>query len=397
MEILYLSPWFPTPPFNGSKIRINALISALAGQHEVHLISFVRSGEIVDLDDAKEFCASIQTVSWQEFSPYRLKALLGFFSKVPRSIVDTYSKEMEYNVSEAIERINPDLIVASELGTAPYVRRFSLPCIFDEIQVGVILDEWKQAKNNIQKWKRRLTWLKTRVYLADLLTVFNACVTASSREKELLQHIAPNYLNLYIIPNGVDTSALKPDLSTLHQSNTLIYNGALTYSANYDAMQFFLIDIFPLVKARIPATTLTITGSLNGANLSALPQDESVVFSGFLPDIRPAMKAAWACVVPLRWGGGTRLKILEAMALGTPVVSTSKGAEGLDVVHEENILIADTPDDFAFQTVRLLEDSELRSRLAQSGRKLVEQRYDWHTIGAKFVKLVEIVTKSHAQ
>jgi glycosyltransferase involved in cell wall biosynthesis len=125
--------------------------------------------------------------------------------------------------------------------------------------------------------------------------------------------------------------------------------------------------------------------------LSGLHLDESVEVTGYVEDVQSLVASAWACVVPIREGGGTRLKILEAMALGIPVVSTSKGAEGLDVTPEQDILIADEPPEFAAQVVRLLRKPGLRERLAGNARRLVEEHYDWRTSGHKFVRLVESV------
>jgi len=163
----------------------------------------------------------------------------------------------------------------------------------------------------------------------------------------------------------------------------------MTYSANYDAMQFFLRDVYPQVRAAVPGASLTITGSTAGVDQAGLALDDTVHLTGYVDDIRPVIAGSAACVVPLRQGGGTRLKILEAMALGVPVVSTRKGAEGLDVVDGEHLLLADTPRDLAAATVRLLQDGALRACLASQARALVERRYDWRAIGAAFTALVE--------
>jgi glycosyltransferase involved in cell wall biosynthesis len=138
---------------------------------------------------------------------------------------------------------------------------------------------------------------------------------------------------------------------------------------------------------------LHITGSTQGVDVESLPMDAHVILTGYLPDIRSVVASAWICVVPLRVGGGTRLKILEAMALGTPVVATSKGAEGLDVTPDKNILIADEPDEFAAKTLRLLREQDLRNRLADNGRRLVEEKYGWSAIGQAFLRIVENVAR----
>ncbi len=196
-----------------------------------------------------------------------------------------------------------------------------------------------------------------------------------------------------VVPNGVDCEHHRPGLA-LPRPGSLVYNGAMTYSANYDAMQFFLRDVYPLVRAQAPDVSLTITGSTSGVDLAGLALDDSVRLSGYVDDIRPVIAGSAACVVPLRQGGGTRLKILEAMALGVPVVSTRKGAEGLDVVDGEHLLLADGPRALAVATVRPLQDGALRARLATNACAPVEQRYDWRAIGAAFTDLVEDAVQS---
>jgi glycosyltransferase involved in cell wall biosynthesis len=168
----------------------------------------------------------------------------------------------------------------------------------------------------------------------------------------------------------------------------LVYNGSLTYSANYDAMVHFLSEIYPLIREEEPGVSLTITGSLDGVDLGGLNLDGSVRLSGYVADVRPLVAGASVCVVPVRQGGGTRLKILEAMALGTPVVATPKGAEGLQVKPGQDVLLGRDPEEFAAQIVRLLRDPTLRENLSGHARRTVERRYDWTVLGRRFVDLV---------
>jgi glycosyltransferase involved in cell wall biosynthesis len=224
-----------------------------------------------------------------------------------------------------------------------------------------------------------------------MIKEFDACTVVAAEELAFLRKTfgGPG-TQFHLSRNGVDCAHNRPGLVAV-QPFSLVYNGALTYSANYDAMRYFLADIYPLIRQRVPETTLTVTGSLSGVDLSGLALDKSVRLSGYVDDIRMPVAEAAICVTPIRQGGGTRLKILEAMALGTPVVSTTKGAEGLEVTPEQEIAIADGPAEFAAEVVRLLGDRSLRARLAANGRRLVEERYNWGQIGEEFVKLVEDV------
>ena len=201
---------------------------------------------------------------------------------------------------------------------------------------------------------------------------------------EAVQKIAPQYTSLWVVPNGVDTKRLKP-VSLPPDPDTLIYNGALTYVANFEAIKFFLEKIFPLICKKKPDVRLIITGSTKGVALEKLNITRNVILTGYLDEIYTVIHRSTACVVPLRWGGGTRLKILEAMALGTPVISTRKGVEGLDLKWDVDVLVGDDPEVFAGARLKILDDFSLRARIARSARLTVEKQYDWEPIVQSFL------------
>jgi glycosyltransferase involved in cell wall biosynthesis len=391
MRILLLSSWFPYPPDNGSKIRAYHLLLALARRHEVTLLTFANARESNDAAPLADVCRVAAVVPSIPFQPGRRRARLGYLSPAPRSVADTHSAEMAQLVVNELAGGRHDVVVALQSGTASYVRN-GLPAqrIFDEVETSVIRESWRSSPPGPARWRRWLTWIKTRRYLGQLVRHFAACTVVSERERANLREIAPGYNAIHLIPNGVDTHSLSPGMAA-PRPGVLIYNGALTYSANYDAMCHFLGEIWPIVRAQAPEARLLITGRTEGVSIGGLPLDDHVTLTGYLPDIRPAVAGAWACVVPLRVGGGTRLKILEAMALGTPVVATTKGAEGLAVTPEMDILISDSSEGFAAQVVRLCREPDLRHRLAENGRRLVEARYSWQSIGNEFNRLVESV------
>jgi glycosyltransferase involved in cell wall biosynthesis len=395
MRILFLSPWFPYPSVNGSKIRIYHLLRELSRQHEVHLVSFTRPGEVVERSGLEGICASIETVAWREFNPRGVKAWLGLLSLAPRSVLDTYSRSMRSLVLRRARELQPEVLVASELDTAPYAAAIEgrVVRIFDDLEVGLIRTLSQQAGSPLGRLRGRLSWLKARWYVRRLLRHFDACTVVSAPEQKILSQVAVGYNRVYQVPNGVDVRWLQPGLAEA-QPGALIYTGSLTFRANYDAVRYFLNEIYPLIQAQSPQVSLKVTGSVEGVDLSSLPAREGVTFTGFLPDIRPVVASAWACVTPLRMGGGTRLKILEAMALGTPVISTTLGAEGLQVTPGEDILVADTPQAFADQVVRLLGDSDLRTHLSRNGRRLVENHYSWEYLGMCFEQMLQSVIQA---
>ena len=395
MKILFLSAWFPYPADNGSRIRVFNLVKALSRRHEVTLVSFTRE-PMTDgrLAEMRAYCNEVYAVAYREFNPTRLKALTGFLSPRPRYLVDSYSAEMETLVGRVSRDMTFDVVIASQMGVALYALALDrVPRVFEEVELGVFHEEFVAQDNLFLKARYGLTWWKLSRFLARLLPQFEACTVVSEPERELIAETVPGYTALHVVPNGVDLEANSGDFGA-PEPDTLIYTGALTYHANFDAMDLFLCEIFPLVKAERPHVRLRITGGYDGVPVERLPLGDGVELTGYLSDIRPAVSRSWACVVPLRVGGGTRLKILEAMALGTPVVSTTKGADGLGVKPGENILIADTPEAFARAILRLLDAPDLRTRLAAQGRRLVESTYGWESIGQRLDDLVREVVDS---
>jgi polysaccharide biosynthesis protein PslH len=394
MRILLLSRWLPYPPDNGSKIRIFNVIEQLARQHEVSLISFAASGDRFDQDSLRalrERCVRVRTVPFQPYRPSSARALLGLLSPQPRSLVDCDSAEMRRAVAEEVGRHGCDLVVASQIDMVPYALAIpGVPAVFEEVELSLRRVDPRASATRAARARQQLTWLKLGAYLRRVLPRFAACTVVSEQERQNLRELVPGYSRVSVIPNALDLSRYQGQFGP-PEPNSLVFAGALTYDANRDAADYFLGSVLPLVAAAEPAVALRITGSTTGVDLSTLPRHPAARYTGYVDDIRPVVAQSWASVVPLRLGGGTRLKILESMALGTPVVATSKGAEGLDATDGENILIADDPAAFAEKVVALLRSPALRQRLAAGGHRLVQARYDWCAVGRDLRALVDSV------
>lgn len=398
MKILFLSTWFPCPTDNGSKIRVYHLLRALGARHQVTLLSFAFETAVPErADDLFRFCADVQAIRCNPFERGPVARALRFLSPAP--IVTAPLPEMTRAVRSALTRTDFDVVVASNETMAAYAL-FAPPATVKVLEEHNSMTRWmweryQKQDSVVQRLRCWTSWQKTRHYEARLFRRFDLCVMTSEQDRRTSQHTLPGYSGkVEVVPNGVDCQHNRPGLAQA-TPEALVFNGALTYSANYEAMQYFLTEIYPLIQKQVPDVTLTITGSTRDVNLAGLRLDESVRLSGYVDDVRPLVSGANVCVVPIRQGGGTRLKILEAMALGTPVVATSKGAEGLGVTPNHDIQVADEPVEFAAHVIRLLRDPVLRQRLVTNARRLVEQRYDWAQIGQRFVDLVEDVASRH--
>ncbi len=391
MNILFLSTWFPFPPDNGSKIRVYHLLRALGQKHTVTLVSFAWDTARPDAPATLPFCRAAHTLPRDPFARSALAQATRYLSLAP--VVTRPIPEMQRLVADVLAQTTFDVVIASTEVMATYALQAppSTVKILEEHNSfsWMMEDRFRAAQHPAQRLNHWISWQKTRYYEAALFRQFDRVAMVSEEDRRACGQL-PGYHNpVAVIPNGVDCAYHHPGLAEA-QPNTLVYNGALTYSANYDAMQYFLADIYPLIKREIPDVTLAITGSTQGVNMTGLRLDASVHFTGYVNDIRLPVAQSAVCVVPLRQGGGTRLKILEAMALGTPVVATAKGAEGLDIADDEHLVITDNPAQFAQRVADLLRDPVQRARLARNARRLVETQYDWEQIGARFVDLVEM-------
>jgi glycosyltransferase involved in cell wall biosynthesis len=259
-----------------------------------------------------------------------------------------------------------------------------------------LYDQFAGEPSVSRRARRALTWWKLAAYVRQLLDDFHGMTAVSARERDLIGRLAPRGYPLAVVPNGVDVAFYSGDFGP-PAPDTLIYNGALTYSANFDAVDFFAREILPQIRAERPSARLLVTGKYSGVATDRLPLGRGLELAGYLPDMRPAVARSWACVVPLRQGGGSRLKILEALAAGTPVVATSKGVEGLDLLPGRDILIADTPAAFAAATLRLLGDPGLRATLSRNGRRAVAERYDWQPIVRQLDSFLERLALGEGQ
>lgn len=379
MKILFLSRWFPFPANNGSRLRIINLIKALAREHEVSLLSFT-SEPVTDerMRVMRAWCSRVQTASYQPFEPGSLKAKLGALSLMPRSVVSTFSAEMHALAQAEARRLKPDLVLASEIDMIPYARDLDAHKMLEDLEVEVIHQAYADA-SGVKKLRAWLTWLKLKMYVRMVSREFHGCTVVSDREAHLVRQMTGE-LPLAVVPNGVDVEACSVVRAT-PAPDTLIYNGSMTYEPNLDAVRFFVSEIFPLVLRERPATRLFVTGSVEGVPADQLPKHDNLVLTGYVDNILDRVAGSWAAIAPIRQGSGTRLKILESLALRTPVVSTSKGAEGLDLVDGRDALIADDPQTFAQRVVHVLSSPQLRSELADCGEQTVAERFDWRVIG----------------
>jgi sugar transferase (PEP-CTERM/EpsH1 system associated) len=307
----------------------------------------------------------------------------GALGSVPFPILNYETPRMTDELAARLARHAYDVIQVENLHVAQYALSAKVPTVLDlfGVESAVMARYAERAGNALRRAYAGLTARKLARYERQVCPRFTECLAVSEDDRRLLQGAGIEAVT--VIPNGVDVEAFRPDPTCAVAPDRLVFTGRMDYHANVDGIVWFCREIWPRVRAARPNLQLQIVGGHPTSEVRQLAQHAGVEVTGFVKDVRPYLAEATVAVVPLRVGGGTRLKILEMLALGKTVVSTSIGAEGLAVRSGRELLIGDGPEGFAEQVERGLADAGLRERLGTAGRRLVEAEYDWGAIARR--------------
>jgi len=391
MRILFLSSYFCLPPATGSRIRTLHLLKALASAHDVTYVAFADDQRQRDsIEEAKSLCASLKVV----FRPHRystLKLLKGLAGSTPFTILNFQHPEMARIAAEEQSRGAYSLVHAEGIFMAQYVHfDTARPAVLSTHNIeSTIMKRFIDATPDpLKRLYARITHRKLLRYEAQMMPRFDRTLVVSREEQQLAAAMAPS-TQVVVVSNGVDTQYFRPDPTVAEEPATLVFSGLMDSRSNVDGVLHFVREILPRVRREVPAVKLRVLGQRPAPAVQALAQQEGIEVTGFVPDVRPPAQSATVHVVPLRVGGGSRLKILQALALGRAVVSTQVGAEGLELTPGTHLLLADEPAAFARHVVALLHDPARRAALGKAGRQLVVQRYDWREVTAQLPALYE--------
>jgi polysaccharide biosynthesis protein PslH len=401
MKILIISMSFPYPPKSGGKVRVFNLIKEISKYHEVYLLSLISTDELGFVPMMLKYCKKVEVIPFEHNSLSKLirwiRIFSNLFTQTPLEVAAKESTDMKKKVKKIIINNGFDLIQVEWLQMAHYLP-FDLlkntPLILVEHDVAYVpLKRRSLTETGILKYIMRRECFKMKIYEQKICHKFNKIISMSEIDKGRLLKLNEN-LDVCVIPNGVDTKYISPKVDQENTGN-LLFIGWLKHYPNRDGMIFFLKEIFPLITKEIPNTTIYIVGQYAPQEIITLSKSNpNIICTGYVEDVREYLHKCTVYVCPLRIGGGTRLKILEAMAAGIPIVSTTIGAEGLSVKHGENILLSDSADTFAKETINLLNNPELRLKLAKKARNFVEENYGWEMIAQKQMAVYDISVKN---
>jgi len=394
MKVLLVSAWFPFPPANGVRLRAYHLLRELARSHRVTLLTFAHDSDqpAAHMSALERHCAHVQVVPGSPVMGRRERPT-DWFTAMPRALAASRSPAMQAAVDAVLD--DHDVAIGLTQWSAPYLMdRRSKPRILDELELTMLAEN--RRVSGLAGIRHRLTWWKQARFVRYLAADFDRITVVSECERAMVGATGCDLSRVSIVPNAVPRDLLERPI-TAPMPGRLIYTGSVTYGPNRDAVRWLITEILPRLQVGRPGLALYVTGSTEGVPIADMANRPGVVFTGQVADVQSAIAASAVCVVPLRAGGGTRLKVLEALALGVPVVTTPKGAEGLGVDDEREVLFASTPEAFAERIGRALDDQDLRQRLIAAGRQLVAERFTWDIAGAALGCVLEDACSSWAK
>jgi polysaccharide biosynthesis protein PslH len=384
-RVLVLANRLPWPIDDGWKTRTYHVIQGVLQHASVTLLIF-HDGPASDVDAFRSAIggdlAVVTVPPPRSRSPVRL--LLGLVTSQPLYVWNWRSRRYRRQLFALAAEWKPDVVVAELTCMYQYARllpRRVLRIVDTHNIDSVLLGRYAgRLRGRLHRWYAAVTARKLRAYEREVFTDADSVWVCSEAEELLVQDLAPG-AGVQTIPNGVDTVRFSPRPDCVPRPRTLLFFGRMDYEPNRDAVHYFAREILPLLRRTQPDLELQVVGAGIDEDLRRLARGAPEIrLVGRVDDIMTALAAAELVVVPLRMGGGTRLKILEALSIGKPVVSTSAGAEGLRLTGGRDLLLADSPEEFAAAVNSVLADPALRERLGRAGRAAVHGRYDWGQI-----------------
>lgn len=395
--MLVLSGRIFFPVTTGGTTRSARLFERLARRHDITIVSFTTPADTAEsLALMRTCCNRLELVPWSESA----KGTPRFYVDVARNALSPQaftvakydSSVMRQRLRDLLQRDRYDVLVADFL--QPSSNALDAPVVpkvlFQHNVESVIRRrQYETAQNPMLKAYLYWDWLRLRRFEGLAARTFDHCIMVSEQDCRTMRDLY-GATNTTAIPTGVDVEYFQPR-GPEDPGHHVVFTGSMDWFPNEDAMQYFVTTILPLIRRKLNATFWFVGRNPGDAVRRLAEAHPDVRVTGTVDDVRPFVARAGVYVVPLRIGGGTRIKIFEAMAMARPVVSTTIGAEGLPVTHGRDIVLEDDPQRFAAQVVRLLEDPGERRRIGDAARALVVERYTWDVAAQRFAEICERV------
>lgn len=378
--MLFLSSRFPYPPYKGDQLKVYQLLRYFSREHTITLVTFVESErEIRLIDKLRPYCAEIFPVVHRPLTAF-FKCIANLPSNRPFQLAYFDSDSMRRTLDRVLSNQRFDAIYVHLIRMADYVKdlKGARKILAIEDPLSLHYERALPYLGMLSRLFYRIEGRRVSEYEQKIGLHFHHSLVVSPSDKETLEERF-GYRNLVISPHGVDLEFFSPQYTPNDGPPSIVFSGNMGYYPNIDAALYFWSEILPRIWKSFPETRFIIVGTNPSASVRRLEEDPRVTVTGFVKDIRPTFRSATVSVCPLRIGAGIQNKILEALAMGVPVVATPLANTGVRLNSEGEVLLGQDADDFARQTIRVIADPELRRHLSENGRKAVEKRYDWQT------------------
>jgi sugar transferase (PEP-CTERM/EpsH1 system associated) len=403
MRLLLLTPQLPYPPHQGTSLRNFNLIAQLAKRHQVCLLTFLEPDQsLSEAGPLLDRCQWVDTVPVpQRSAALRLRQMLT--TRRPDMAWRLWSTTFRDQLAKRLAEAPFDVVQIEGIELAPY-----LPTVREVQPRPLIVYEGHNAEWILQKracltdlrtprrWPAAaysfVQWMRLRSYEAEVCRRVDHVVAVSGADRDAILTIAPE-VAVTVVPNGVDLNEHTRYTGPI-QSFELVFTGKMDFRPNVDAMLWMGREVWPLIRHHRPQARLAIVGQRPHPRLNALRESPGITITGWVADVRPYIGGATVYVAPLRVGGGTRIKLLQAMAMGKAIVATSLGAEGFPVTHGRELLLADSADSFAQAVLALLDDRQQCTQLGKAARGFVEANYGWDALIPRLESLYHGIPKT---
>jgi len=400
MKILVLDEFLSYPVDSGKKVRTYNILRQMSSEHRLLLLTYVWGdpGEAIGLEHYRSLGIEVATVPRKDPKKSGLRfymALLrNLFSRLPYIVDGHFSRPYADRLRQALTDFQPDIVMAEWSPYAVYLRDVTgIPriAIAHNLESSIWRGYVEKTSNSLKRSFVSYQYRKVEAFENDIFSWLDGLITVSPLELQQVQKRFPS-LRSVLVDNGVDPSYFKPGPEP-EDPHLIAFCGSMDWRPNQDAIQFMIEDIMPHLRRMIEPVRLLVVGRQPPAWLLALGRRYGVEFTSSVDDVRPYVRRSAVSVVPLRIGGGSRLKILEALSMKKAVVSTSLGAEGLELTPNQHIVVADQPEPFARAVAELLTDPARRQQLAEAGYRKVVERYRWEELAKRQSEFLNSLVK----
>ncbi len=384
MRVLLLTQVLPYPPDSGPKVKTWNVLKYLAHRYEVTLVSFVRGDQAADVRHLEAYCQAIHTVPMQRSIRHDGLAMVhSLLGNQPWMMVRDDRPAMRQLVDRLASQTRFDIAHADQLNMVQYAARVpGARKVLDAHNALWLLYKrlWQTMGPGPRRWLLGRDWQLLKSYEGRMCRECDGVLVVSEEDKAALLEAAGRAVDMTVVPIAVDTDEVTP-VPRHAGADHIIHIGTMYWPPNIDGIQWFIREVYPHIRAKRPDAVFDVIGARPPQEIVAMGGDGTGInVTGYVDDPTPYLEHAGVMVIPLRAGGGMRVKILNALAQGMPIVSTSLGSEGIAVTHGQDIVIADRPDEFAEAVLRVLDNPEFAAQLGENGRRLAEQRYDYRQV-----------------